>query len=193
MIRQFINLTVVITTMILLFAACSHEYKVGGKGEAGGIIFYDSGSYGSKGWRYIEAAPSDWAGDEKDPNEGWPWDQNVTYGALATEVGTGRENTMIVLRNARNSNGSAHDKVTSYSNTYRGSKFQDWFLPSREELMLMYSNLHQKGLGDFNKYQVYWSSSEFDHFGAWVVDFSDGTYSESGKFGIGRVRPIRYF
>jgi hypothetical protein len=36
-------------------------YKVGLPGPAGGFVFYDKGSY-SEGWRYLEAAQSDWAG-----------------------------------------------------------------------------------------------------------------------------------
>jgi TolB-like protein len=32
--------------------------QIGGKGQAGGILFYDKGSY-SNGWRFLEAAPPD--------------------------------------------------------------------------------------------------------------------------------------
>lgn len=35
-------------------------YKIGSDGPAGGIVFYDKGSV-SDGWRYLEAAPSDFA------------------------------------------------------------------------------------------------------------------------------------
>lgn len=49
----------------------------------------------------------------------------------------------------------------------------DWFLPSRGELNLMYTNLHQKGHGGFEA-DWYWSSSEFDEVLAWFQNFDDG-------------------
>jgi len=33
-------------------------YHIGDTGPAGGIVFYDKGSY-SNGWRYMEVAPND--------------------------------------------------------------------------------------------------------------------------------------
>jgi hypothetical protein len=45
---------------IHLKKACQETtaYAIGSAGPAGGIVFYDKGSY-SEGWRYAEAAPTD--------------------------------------------------------------------------------------------------------------------------------------
>ncbi len=56
----------------------------------------------------------------------------------------------------------------------------DWFLPSRGELNLMYTNLHEKGHGGFAA-DWYWSSTEGDGGDAWFQFFSDGFQDLIGK------------
>jgi ABC-type transport system involved in cytochrome c biogenesis permease subunit len=48
----------------------------------------------------------------------------------------------------------------------------DWFLGSIGEMMLMYTNLRQAGVGGFST-GYYWSSSERDQH-AWDQDFNYG-------------------
>jgi hypothetical protein len=60
--------------------------------------------------------------------------------------------------------------------------YDDWFLPSRDELELMCDNLRGKGLGNFS--DDYWSSSEN---GASYASYS---YSKNNTF---RVRAVRAF
>jgi hypothetical protein len=73
---------------------------------------------------------------------------------------------------------------------YKG--FKDWFLPSKDELNLMYKNLKQKGLGNFSD-NWYWSSSQANGNGAWNQNFRNG-YQDGGlKNTAYSVRAIRAF
>jgi hypothetical protein len=73
--------------------------------------------------------------------------------------------------------------------------YDDWFLPSKDELDLMYKNLKQKGLGDFGG-SSYWSSSQSNYdYRPWSQRFSDGSqdgnlYSRTNPF---LVRAVRAF
>ena len=51
--------------------------------------------------------------------------------------------------------------------------YTDWFLPSKDELNLMYANLHKAGLGGFSD-AGYWSSSEYYAYDAWWQRFYNG-------------------
>ncbi|MDR0472676.1 MAG: DUF1573 domain-containing protein [Treponema sp.] len=54
---------------------------------------------------------------------------------------------------------------------YKGGGLTDWYLPDREELDLMYQNLHKKSLGKFSNY-FYWSSTEYSLYDAYLQNFS---------------------
>ena len=73
-----------------------------------------------------------------------------------------------------------------------GKIFDDWFLPSRDELAFMYSNLANKGLGSFSACS-YWSSSEGSAGSAWGQSFSSGNQDSYNRSNGYRVRPIRAF
>lgn len=71
----------------------------------------------------------------------------------------------------------------------------DWYLPSRDELNLLYT--HSNAIGGFNKsgsYPAgfYWSSSESPNNGAsWAQRFFDGFQNYSGKIDVLSVRCVR--
>jgi hypothetical protein len=69
----------------------------------------------------------------------------------------------------------------------------DWFLPSKDELYAMYTELHANGLGGFNTTTGYWSSSESNIDSAYLLSFSSGSWSTPDKDIAGRVRPCRKF
>jgi len=170
-------------------APSGKTYKVGDTGPAGGIIFYDRG-FAADGWRYMEAAPTDFTAQ-------WGvYEQNVS--GTDTSVRSGKKNTQLIvdrLKQLGESNRAAQICAIMDVNGYK-----DWFLPSRDELNLMYLNLKQKGLGNFkttedrtNWTHIYWSSSQDNSDYAWGQNFSsgllnDGDYSKDYTFSVRAVR-----
>ena len=166
------------------------DFQVGDEilGEGGGLIFYDKGSY-SEGWRYLEAAPAstEWSGRE------WGADGTDIPGAEGIAVGTGKQNTTDIVDYL--GTGSRYAAQLCDGLSERGCN--DWFLPSKDELNLMYENLHEQDLGGFAD-RNYWSSSEFSADYAWGQDFSTGNQYDSSIKGYsggadGRVRAVRAF
>jgi len=71
--------------------------------------------------------------------------------------------------------------------------FNDWYLPSADELLYMYNNLYSKGIGGF-KNTNYWSSS-LDNRGLIYINFSTGDEKGTIVFDSDKkqVRAIRQF
>lgn len=135
-------------------------YKIGDRGPAGGIIFYDKGTF-SDGWRYLEAAPVSTEFTAQWENHSY---QNLWTGQ-GSEVGRGKPNTRNLLSN--NTAGQLCKELN-----YNG--FNDWFLPSIGELELMYYNLKRVDLGDFSN-KMYWSSSVVEKgYRIYYLNFSNG-------------------
>ena len=156
--------------------AAPTTYKVGDKGPAGGFIFYDKG-YSSDGWQYLEAASRDTPTAH--------WGPNVDIGTREG-IGTGKQNTALIVRT--DDTGTAAHRCQEY----RQGGFDGWFLPSKDELNLMYKELKQKGLGGFSG-DSYWSSSQCRFNEAYEQRFSDGRQGNNYKSSTYSVRPIRQF
>jgi hypothetical protein len=124
--------------------------------------------------------------------EGIRW-YNGTYvvtGATDWAIGTGKANTDTIIS-------EQGETATSYAaglaRAYSGGGYDDWFLPSKDELNLMYTNLKVYGVGGFAA-NSYWSSSEYDASSAWYQFFGDGYQGYNGpKDGTYRVRAVRAF
>ncbi len=154
----------------------------GDTGPAGGLIFYDKGSF-SSGWRYLEAAPSD-------QSTGIIWNNgsDSDTGATGTAVGTGSTNTAAIIQQQGSSTSYA-----AYICSGTISGYSDWFLPSKEELNSMYSSLNSLSGAGFAS-AVYWSSTEVGTSNAWAYDFSTGSEIASKPKGDqANVRAIRGF
>ncbi len=80
--------------------------------------------------------------------------------------------------------------------------YRDWFLPSKDLLILMWKNLHRYGcpewgpcptaLGGFVD-DMYWSSEEFDTFDAYRYNFRNGSQNRWYKPNELYVRAVRAF
>ena len=76
--------------------------------------------------------------------------------------------------------------------------FNDWYLPSKDELNLLYYNLKLYGFGNFD-YNWYWSSTDGETNGeaAWVQSFLDEGFQATYDVGIktfnNGIRAIRSF
>jgi uncharacterized caspase-like protein len=157
------QLTVVQPGSSIQIAAIPGVFKIGDTGPAGGIIFYDKGR-ATEGWRYLEAAPSN-------QSAGIQWyNSKYIYIKTGTAIGTGKANTAAIIA----AQGAGSYAASLCRNLNLGD-FSDWFLPSKDELNLMYTNLKQAGLGGFGGVW-FWSSSQSSTTNrvAWRQYFSDG-------------------
>jgi len=162
-------------------------YTVGQAGQAGGLVFFDKGSY-SNGWRYLEAAPA-----STEFSASWG---NEHINGTSTALGFGKTNTQAIVRTFSNSGHVGRAAQVCDLLVYGG--YDDWFMPSSDELDWMYKNLKDKGLGGFTN-DYYWSSSQSDSisWSAWRQNFRDGRRDApnigSPKNNAYRVRAIRQF
>ena len=165
------------------------EYVIGDTGPAGGLIFYQNPNYSADGWRYLEAAPYDQSAGAK-----WGCFRNAIPGAHGTAIGAGKQNTQDMLAACAEPGSAAQLCANLSLNGVRG-----WFLPSRDELALMYQNLKAKGAGDFREAGIadnfeYWASSQQTADMASHIDFADlGRQHSDDKDFPRRVRAIRAF
>lgn len=156
-------------------------FTIGLAGPAGGYVFYDKGSY-TNGWRYLEAAPFD-------QSTGAVWGcYGTAIGNTTSAVGSGFNNSGLILAGCTSAGIAAYLCDTMIVNGY-----SDWFLPSRDELLLMYDNLHLFSLGNFSL-TAYWTSTENGQYNANEINFANGIYyNSSSKNVLNRVRAIRRF
>ena len=167
----------------------TREYAPGDVGPAGGLIFHVNPNAAADGWRYLEAAPVDQSGGAR-----WGCFRTTIAGARGAAVGTGRQNTTDMVA-ACAERGTAADLCAQYVlNGVRG-----WFLPSRDELALLYRNLKARGIGDFRDAGFadnlqYWTSTQQAADMAEHIDFADhGRLHYDDKDYPRRVRAIRAF
>jgi hypothetical protein len=180
-------------------------------GPGGGLIFFvdyndQYASFCAVGnCNYLEAAPQGW-GDGIPVNQGsltgettgsttvdprmkWCSDTESALGLdnwSNSGVGKGATNTSTADTTCA---GGAIQAAADYAG---GSK-TDWFLPSFGEVMLMYTNLRQAGVGGFVR-DYYLTSTEYDGDNTLALDFDFGGVTYSYKPGPNfSVRPVRAF
>lgn len=181
-------------------------YAVGDTGPAGGKIFIIPSTAGNSTGKYFEAAISTWSSGT-DGNNRWC---NLTSTAIGTNaqgtaIGTGQSNTNAIV--AVCSSGAAKDADT-YSVTYSGASYSDWFLPSENELKEMRTQRTYLSFTTLNQCcpssgivttDSYWSSTEIDSgrgtpaSQAYPVNIGTGGSDNWSKIYGFNVRPVRMF
>jgi hypothetical protein len=73
--------------------------------------------------------------------------------------------------------------------TFGSGGYSDWFLPNKEQLLLLY---HQRDVVGGFSCSNYWSASESD-IGAWGQYFGSGSQLRYFTIYPNRVRPVRTF
>jgi len=172
-------------------------YQVGQAGPGGGIIFYKD-LQRAAGSQYFEVACAGWSdgicggNDLTDPQAVWGCQGTLIAGADGTAIGTGAQNTTDIVNivGGCSTSGIAADLANDL--TLGGQS--DWFLPSKDELNQMYTNLHSAStpIGGFLAGN-YWSSSEEDDIWVRLQFFDTGSLGSSLKAGAFYVRPVRAF
>lgn len=163
-------------------------YQIGETGPAGGLIFFNKIDT-TGGWNFLECYPNELT-------TLFPWNFNINQQLnLGTEIGTGRSNTQDIVSFFGNSTNYA----AKYCDQLNFGGYNDWFLPSRDELIEIYQSLYASNIGGFVNDSKYWSSSADDFFiqNAWCQKMTINTgsvnaISEQKNINL-KVRPIRCF
>ena len=162
------------------------EYYIGMEVE-GGIVFYVD----SSGQRGLVASFEDLEGTYE-----WGcFGQNV-YGADEQYIGSGYQNTIDIINQGCISQNGGITAAQATLN-YESNGYNDWFLPSLQELLLMYNTLGNNPLNDasfeLEDYSWYWTSSEHDINNSWNVNFINGDDDHDKQYEFDNVRPVRAF
>lgn len=193
---------------------------VGNTGPGGGVIFYIANTPFACGptltaaCSHLEAAPSGW-NTGSDPARTWAQStpanyQNTAVTGTSTGIGWGYRNTRAIIQQGNSDTAtSAAALADSYTVTVSGVVYDDWYLPSRDELNQMCK--WARGVawisddtlcsgGTLNTGSAagflgghYWSSSEWDANGARFQNFSSGNRNINAKDNANSVRPVRAF
>jgi hypothetical protein len=158
-----------------------------GASYGGGVIAYfllpgDPGYVAGQTHGLIAAA--------SDQSTGVQWGCEFTgieiTGADGTTLGTGYQNTIDIIDGCA----TAGIAAKLCSNLLLNG-FNDWYLPSRDELNKLY--LNQTLIGGFVNNGKYWSSSEAQSNASRIQYFIDGIQSINQKSTTNRVRAVRSF
>ena len=150
---------------------------VGQLGPGGGYIFYlDGNGHG------LVAAPanSEFSGKK------WGCAGDL-MGGTQDNIGSGYDNTTAIANSCAESSIAAKVCIDMEINGY-----DDWYLPSKDELGRMYINLKDKGIGGFGTGK-YWTSTEIDSDNAMYASFVTGGFPTGSKNDTLLVRAIRSF
>jgi hypothetical protein len=164
-------------------------YSVGDRGPAGGVVFITPSTSGNTTGYYFEVAPY-----PSSASRTWAQSTPVNYqstsvsGADGTAIGTGYQNTLDIIAQG---NSTSTTSAAAYCRSLTINNYNDWFLPSKDELNQIFLNKIVVGLDPTISF---WSSSELNSTGAYYhyIDGA-GTVGTTVKSASTRVSPVRMF
>ncbi len=188
------NFSIIGSTDEHTFDLQERKYNIGDKGPAGGIIFYVNPNYKADGWKYLEAAPTDYEDIKGVANQrvcfgyyvpegkrGIDETQMVGTGSSdSKEMGMGKENTAKLYSTMGEKTSVELRKTTR--GTYAAqlvsnltiNGYSDWFIPSEEEAVEMGKYKTELKLRDGEK-SYYLTSNEENCVDCFVLRMSSNT------------------
>ena len=182
----------IIYVLFVVLTACSSQEErtkaVVGDFRDGGVVFYIDPSDNTHG---LVCAIGDKVIDAR-----WYNGSLLSTGAVATDVGRGSENTSTIITSQGE---TEFNYAAGIARAYNGDGFNDWFLPSKNELNEMFLNkdvinaiaIENGGTSFLSDY--YWSSTEKNEEYSWAQNFGYGNQFTTYKGGTLFVRAIRAF
>ncbi len=116
----------------------------------------------------------------------WSNGSNISTGANGTAIGTGKANTNTIVAAQGEGNYAAKWCYDLVSGGY-----DDWYLPSRDELDLLHRYKYEIGFSSNNNF--YWTSSETNSNSSWKLDFPGGLGLNINKSELNYVEAFRSF
>jgi hypothetical protein len=174
---------------ISISAAATEKYAPGDTGPAGGKIFYVNSSPAD--WKYMECTTAAIPGSPANAGNNGSGIPGTEFGTpdFGENIGRGKDNTRIILEYYPTvpfpTTGLAAQLCDDYSVTAGGVLYDDWFLPSLNELIEIVANSGLSFIGGgawsstkdgagYTKYVVmssgtpatYWDGNPFDVYAA---------------------------
>jgi len=169
-------------------------YAVGDTGPSGGFIFFVDSDGSFADFDYLEAAPAGWSGTATDPQVDLcaaldPRPEVLTEWS-AHALGAGASNTATLAADGCAGSVAA---VRDLEIVVAGATYDDWYVPSIGELLLMIETARAFGAGSFSV-QSYMSSTFSGTTTYRSYDPSNLSTGQTGNSDSPRLlRPVRRF
>ena len=188
-----VNLQIIIALLCFLFSckkenADKTEIKIGDYYQGGKVAYI----FNSNDSGYISGEVHGLIVAENDQGNGLPWNNgaNVLIGNTGRKIGNGKSNTNSIIAVQGSGNYAAAFCENLILNGY-----SDWYLPSLDELNILYLNRSIINANFMGSNWNYWSSTEGNLENAWAQCLTDGNLRCDGgnKSVAYLIRPVRTF